>query len=179
MRLEFQASGFTSSLRTIGLAAAVWVFCAASAQATTIQLTQTQPLRFGTMQIPSSGSETRIISTAGAGSGTGTYIFGTVQAGSYAICCVSQCGASFYSGITINITSPSIGTCTGMTSIGTFTGNYNGTNITFPSTRARNTIPTCPTTVTLLVGATATYPSTVTETVSCAPTFNVTVLVNP
>jgi hypothetical protein len=179
MRPEFHASGFVSILRTIGFAAAIWSFCAVPAHATTIQLTQTQPLRFGTMQIPSSGSETRIISTAGAGSGTGTYLFNTVQNGQYTICCSAQCGGSQYSGITINVTSPSIGTCTGMTSIGTFTGNYNGNAITFPSTQARTTIPACPTTVTLRVGATATYPSTVTETTTCSPTFNVTVLVNP
>jgi hypothetical protein len=179
MRLKFSIFGITSPRWIVGLAAAVCAFSTLSAHATTIQVTQTQGLKFGVMEIPSSGSQTRIISTAGAGSGTGTYIYGTVQNGSYAICCVTQCGASQYSGITINVTSPSIGTCTGMTSIGTFTGTYNVTNITFPSTQARNTIPTCPSTVTLKVGATATYPSTVTETATCAPTFNVTVLVNP
>ena len=156
---------------------------ATAALATQVTLTETQQIAFGTMEIPSSGSNSRVVSAAGAGSG-GTFITGTVQGGSYDIYCIFDCGGGSWSGATISITGASIGNCTGMTSIGTFTGtltNRSGITsaITFPATIPRGSIGSTAGTSRINIGATGTYPSTVTETTSCSPTFNVQITVNP
>jgi hypothetical protein len=152
------------------------------AQAARLQLEQSQQLSLGTMEIPTSGSHTRIVSAAGAGSGTGTYIVGTVQEGRYDVYCTQQCGVGQFTSVTLSIVSAGIGNCTGMTSIGTFTGSFtdkNGTTsaVTFPATIPRTSVGTTAGTSRLNVGATATYPSTVTETTSCTPAFSVQIIV--
>ncbi|MEZ0260434.1 MAG: hypothetical protein ACAH80_05450 [Alphaproteobacteria bacterium] len=155
-----------------------------AAQAARIQLVEAQQLALGTMEIPSSGSNTRIVSAAGAGSGTGTYISGTVQEGHFDVYCTQQCGVGQLTSVTLSIISAGIGSCTGMTSIGTFTGSFtdkNGTTsaVTFPATIPRASIGTTAGTSRLNVGATGTYPSTVAETSGCAPTFSVQITVTP
>lgn len=166
------------------LLAFIILFSASASFATRVTLNENQQIAFGTMEIPSSGSNTRIVSAAGAGSGTGTYIVGTVQEGQYDVFCTFQCGNGQWSGATFSIINTSIGNCTGMTSIGTFTGTFTDRNgstsaITFPATIPRASIGSSAGTSRLNIGATATYPSTVSETTSCSPTFSVQITVNP
>src|SRR5947209_17741576 len=64
--------------------------------AATYSVTQTAQFSFGTLQQPSSGSQTCIMAPAGTsctGGSTGTYLFGSQSAGRYTIKCAgSGCG---------------------------------------------------------------------------------------
>ena len=61
--------------------------------AQTITITEQQPLRFGVLQTPGGGPETFTVDPAGATSGSGTLLYGTVSQGIYKIRCAASCAA--------------------------------------------------------------------------------------
>lgn len=102
----------------------VVLFCFTHLQAAganpTYTVTQNTELTFGTMQIPG-GSVTDIISTAGAQSGTGTYLYGTVSEGDFTIKCT---GTLCTNTMSLSITGGT-GGCFGVIGLSAFQGNYN------------------------------------------------------
>lgn len=99
------------------------VFCclhaAAGLAAPTYTLTQNTQLNFGTMQVPGS-AVTDIISTSGGQSGTGVFLYGTVSAGDYTIKCTGSPCSAFTASITTSTPN-----CTGLSSVGSWNGDYN------------------------------------------------------
>jgi hypothetical protein len=132
--------------------------------ADTYTIVQNTELQFGTMQIPG-GSVTDTISTAGAQSGTGIPLYGTVGNGDYTIKCTSgACTAT----LTINISTGSL--CTGLTSLSSWQGKYNsGSSLALPLSGLVNPGAGG---LDFKVGSTATYTSSVSAG-SCTPTFTI------
>jgi hypothetical protein len=136
----------------------------------TYTVTENLQLTFGIMQIPG-GSVTDIISTAGAQSGTGTLLYGGPVAGDYTIKCTGS-GTSCTHTMTLSIASGT--TCTGLTGLSAWQGNYNnGTNtgaLPFSGLASLGNGGTAD----FKVGATATYTSSVTAG-TCTPTFTISI----
>jgi len=86
--------------------------------AATYTVTQLSELTFGTLQIPS-GPEVNTISTAGALTGSGTLLYGTVSAGDFTIKCTGICTGT----LTISVATSTL--CTGVNAMGLYQGNYN------------------------------------------------------
>jgi hypothetical protein len=132
-------------------------------------ITQNSELTFGSMQIPG-GSVTDIISTAGAQSGTGTLLSGTPTAGDYTIKCTGG-GTNCTQTMTL---SASATTCTGLTGLSAWQGNYNNGATTgalpFSGLAALGNGGTAD----FKLGATATYTSSVTEG-TCTPTLSINI----
>jgi len=128
-------------------------------------VTQVSELTFGKMQIPG-GAVTDIISTAGAQSGTGTLLYGTFGGGEYTIQCSGCLG-----NLTISIASASL--CTGLTSLGSWQGNYNNGAKTGALPFSGLAGPGAGS-LDFKVGSTATYTSSVSAG-TCTPTFTISI----
>jgi hypothetical protein len=84
-------------------------------------------LQFGTLVQPSAGSETWTMDLNDTGSGTATFAGGITLTGEYVVKKGSGPGS------TISIDVAPNGSITGLT-IGSFTANYDGSNISLPAT---------------------------------------------
>jgi hypothetical protein len=167
--LAVSADAKLSSQRSIKTILLVVLFCFthihAAAAADTFTLTQNQQLNFGTLQIPSSGSQNFGVNPVGGTAGNGTLLYGIPANGDYTIKCTGTCTSA----ISLSITSGS--TCTGLTSIGSWLGNYNngGANGALPFSGLANPGASGKD---FKVGAGATYTSSATAG-TCTPTFTI------
>jgi hypothetical protein len=135
-------------------------------------IVQNQQLAFGTLQVPSSGSQTWTVSTAGSTSGTGTLLYGFPANGDYTIKCVGISCSNFPAPVPTINASLTAG-CSGLSSLGSWQGNYNNgaqtgalplNNVAFPGAGGLD----------FKLGATATYTSAV-SSANCSNTFNISV----
>lgn len=122
-----RAIGLFQSVVGVLVAAACLVALPADAQT----LTETVQLQFGTLVQPSAGSETWTIDLSDTGSGTATFVGGTTLTGEYEV----RKGPGPGNPISIDV-APN-GSITGLT-IGSFTANYDGSNISLPATGQPN-----------------------------------------
>ncbi|MBI3441668.1 MAG: hypothetical protein HY052_07705, partial [Proteobacteria bacterium] len=143
-------------------------YAACSATPATAQVTQ---LKWPGLQIPGGSTTYTVSGTGGADSGTGTSLYGASARGQYTISKAS--GSEACTGITINITSVNC-QATGCT-LGSWTGNYNGTNLVGNPPWSGLALPAAG--KTLYLGATATYDNTVTAGTK-TPTFTIAVHYN-
>jgi hypothetical protein len=166
--LTVSADGKLSSQGLIKTMLLVVLFCVTHIQVAvavdTFTLTENQQLNFGTVQIPSSGSQTFGVNPGGSTAGNGTLLYGIPANGDYTIKCTGTCTSA----ISLSITSGS--TCTGLTSLGTWLGRYNnGVSGSLPLSGLAN-----PGAVgkDFKLGAGATYTSSATAG-TCTPTFTI------
>jgi len=154
---------------------AVGFFCCSHGSAcfavTTYTLTRNFQLQWGTLQKPAAGSQTATMPdfcgcVPSDLTGTGTYLYGTVDNEDDTIKCSGTCGT-----ITIDIQNVSPN-CAGVTGIGSFTGRYNGVNLSGPPPWSGLVNPGGGKSFQL--GGTATYTSAVVAG-SCAPTLDIVV----
>ena len=130
-------------------------------------VTQVGPLEYGILGKPTAGSQTFDITTNDVTSGTGVYLYGATPVhGSFTISSngSSNCAA------TMTLTVTDTGGVTGVT-LSNFHLNYNGAAIT----NGQSGLTWSGTNRTLLLGATATYTSGVTQGTPLHPNFNIRV----
>jgi hypothetical protein len=111
------------------------LFCCVNSRicfaADTYTVTQNQQLNFGTLQKPSSGSQTWTVSTSGSTSGTGTLLYGIPANGDYTIKCTGTCTTS----ISLSLASPAF--CSGVSNVGgTSAINYNNGEYSGPTPKS-------------------------------------------
>jgi hypothetical protein len=135
----------------------------------TVTITEVQQLKFATLAKPTSGSQAKTVPRDGsAPTGTGTILFGTWSRGQYTI---KRSGSGSSSSCTIDIQNISSGNAN--LTIGTFLGNYNGSNVnSFPASGLAR--PATGSGTTLFLGATATYNSSIPKG-TYAPSFDIVV----
>ncbi len=155
------------------LVACCFLVCHSSAcfAVTTYTVTRNFQLQWGTLQQPAAGSQTATMPdfctcVPSDLSGTGTYLYGTVDNEDDTIKCSGTCGT-----ITIDIQNVSPN-CAGVTSIGSFTARYNNVNLSGGPPWSGLVNPGAGKSFQL--GGTATYTSAVAAG-SCSPTFDVVV----
>jgi hypothetical protein len=148
--------------------AAIPAFAAPPTCSSVPAVSQTSQLNLGTLQIPST-SATFTVNSSGATSGTGTLLYGTVSNGGFSISKGSS-NQSHCSTITINVTGTSCGVsgCT----LGSWTGKYGSTTLSGSPPWTGLALPGNGTN--LLLGATATYNSTV-RAGNYTPAFTISV----
>jgi hypothetical protein len=142
-----------------------YVFCCSVTFAQTLTFTGgITTLKFGTLQKPSSGSQTYIISATGAVSGTGTKLYGVT--GNAQV----QLKRTGTPARTISIDIQNVNTGDANLTLTNFTGRYKTTNIaSFPVGAMADPGTTS---ATLKIGATATYNSSV-PIGSLTPSFDI------
>ena len=133
-------------------------------------ITEVTQVKFGTLQKPSSGSQTFIVRADGtAPGGTGTLLYGTSARGQYTLKKTGSGGG--FTTVTIDIQNISTGNAN--VSLSAFTGVYGGTTISsFPKSGLAK--PASGGGTTLYLGSTATYNSSV-PTGSLTPSFDIVV----
>lgn len=133
-------------------------------------ITENTQLDFGTLAKPAAGSETFTITTSNTTSGTGTLLFGTSSRGSY------QITRGAFSSSPVELDIQNVNTGSAALTLDGFTGSWGGTTInSFPASGL--TAPNTGIGTTLLLGATATYTSAITNG-TLTPTFDI-VLTQP
>jgi hypothetical protein len=165
MRSLPPAKMFLFAIAALGGASLVSpAFCAE-----TVTITEVQQLKFATLAKPSSGSQAKTVPRDGSSpTGTGTILFGTWSRGQYTI---KRGGSGSSSSCTIDIQNISSGNAN--LTIGTFLGNYNGSNVnSFPASGLAR--PATGAGTTLYLGATATYTSAV-SIGTLTPSFDIVV----
>lgn len=155
-----------SALPVIGLFASQGAFAACGAKAGVLQTTQ---LQWPVLGVPAGSANYTVSGATGTGSGTGTAIYGTSTRGQYNVKKTSgnenQCST-----ISIDITNIVPGNAN--LTLGSFTGNYNGTNLVGPPPWTGLAMPGAG--KTLFLGATSSYNASI-PIGALTPTFNVAV----
>lgn len=158
-------------LRNVIAVALVYVCMASTALAAeSCTITENTTLAFGGLQKPGSGSETYTIpADGGSPTGTGTLLYGTPIRGKYTLKKTGSGGG--FTSITIDIQNVSTGNAN--VTLGSFTGDYNGSAVaSFPATGLAK--PATGAGTTHYLGATATYNSSA-PVGSLTPSFDIVV----
>ncbi|MES2906892.1 MAG: DUF4402 domain-containing protein [Pseudomonadota bacterium] len=161
------------SIKIIQISVIAFIFCnwflSAAFCAESITITEVQQFRFATLAKPGSGSQTLTVPRDGsAPTGTGAILYGTSSRGQYNI---KRTGSGSSTTCTIDIQNISSGNAN--LTIGSFLGNYNGSNInSFPASGLAR--PSNGTGTTLYLGATATYNSSIPKG-TYTPSFDIAV----